>query len=98
MDIVKKNVLSILCGVVAVAAIVVYAMWVSGQRTRLQQELAQRKQTFDQLVQVQGKTRHLPIVSLTADAQPEELKHFPSQKIIEAGKAAVKQVQDQSIA
>lgn len=98
MDVVKKRWLSILCGVVALIAVGVYATWNASQRTKLQQQLAQRKQTYDQLQAVLNKQRHLPIVSLTADAPAEELKHFPSQKIIEAGKAAVKQVQDQSLA
>lgn len=98
MDIVKKRWLSILCGVVALVAIGVYATWVNGQRTRLQQDLDKRKQTYDQMQTLLNKPRHLPIVSLTAEAAPEELKHFPSPKIIDAGKAAVKQVQDQSLA
>ena len=98
MDVVKKRWLSILCGVVALVAVGVLFTWNAAQRTKLQQQLAQRKQTYDQLQQVLNKQRHLPIVALTADAPAEELKHFPSQKIIEAGKAAVKQVQDQSLA
>jgi hypothetical protein len=98
MDVIKKRWLSILCGVVALIAVGVYATWNAAQRTKLQQQLAQRKQTYDQLQTVLNKPRHLPIVSLTADAPAEELKHFPSQRIIEAGKAAVKQVQDQSLA
>lgn len=98
MDIVKKNWLSILYGVVALLGIVVYATWVNSQRTQAQQQLAKRKQTYDDLQTLLNKQRHLPVVSLTADAAPEELKHFPSPKIIEAGQAAVKQVQDQSLA
>lgn len=98
MDIVKKNIMSIVCGVIALAGIVILVTWVSSQRADLQKRLDQRKATYDALLKVQNQPRHLPIVSLGPDAQPEDLKHFPNPKIIEAGKAGVKGLADQSLA
>ncbi|HXE55635.1 MAG TPA: hypothetical protein VN541_21605 [Tepidisphaeraceae bacterium] len=97
MDIVKKNWLSIACGVIALIAVAAIPTYVSNQQKALQAQLKTRKDTFDQLNAMKTKQRHLPVVSLDPNATPAELTQFPGPKVIDAGLTAVKNVQAQSV-
>ena len=99
MDIVKKNLLSILCGVVALLAIASFPLIISGYQARTQAELKKRKDTYDKLAAVASKSRHLPLPPISNDpnATAPPLTVFPGPKVIDAGMAQVKQVQDQSV-
>src|SRR5579884_2829836 len=97
MDIVKKNWLSIACGVIALIAVAAIPTYISSQQKALQAKLKARQATYDQLKALQTKSRHLPVVSLDPNANPADLTQFPGPKVIEAGLAAVQKVQKQSM-
>jgi hypothetical protein len=96
MDIVKKNLLSILCGVVAVAAILAIPLYINAQKKDLQTQLDARKATHASIQQIQGRQRHLPIVSTDPNATAPDLGVFPGPAVIKAGEDAIAQVQKQS--
>lgn len=100
MEIVKKNLLSIICGVVALLA-VVSIFWPGGsKKADLQKELDARKAKYTQAQSLLTKTRHLPIIQPTAasDTPAPELKRFPNQPIIDVGQKAVDELKGQSVA
>lgn len=98
MEIVKKNVVSIVCGVIAVLAVASFFYPTPAIQVRAQKSLDQQAETYKQLTTLQGKSRHWPNVTQDPNATPQDLKEFPGPKVIESGLAQVKQVQDQSLA
>lgn len=98
MEIVKKNVVSIVCGVIALLAVASFFYPTPAIQASAQKSLDQQAETYKQLTSLQGKTRHWPNVTQDPNATPQELKGFPGPKVIESGMAQVKQVQDQSLA
>src|SRR5690242_16609849 len=96
MDIIKKNLLSVLCGVVAIVAILAIPLFINGQQKDLQKALAARAATHSNIQQIQGKQRHLPIVSTDPNATAPDLGVFPGPAVIKAGEEAIAQVQKQS--
>ena len=96
MDIVKKNILSILCGVVAILAILAIPLYISGEQKKLNADLKSRAATYTSIQQIQGKQRHLPIVSTDPNATAPDLAVFPGPAVIKAGEDAIAQVQQQS--
>ncbi len=97
MDIVKKNLISVIAIVVAIAAIAVAFTMVSGRREALQTELAARAQTFTTLHGLLTKDRTLPTVD-PDHPTAEKLTKFPSAKIIEQGEGITKKVETESTA
>src|SRR5882724_11982106 len=97
MEIVKKNLFSIICGVIALAAIAAIPTFISTQQKALQKTLDARAATYKQLSDLQSKQRRLPVVSTDPNAQAPEMSAFPNEKVIEAGKAAIAKVQAQSL-
>ena len=81
MEIVKKNIISIICGVVALAAVAVWFTIGTGKQQEVQDKLAQSKQTHDALAALLTKTRQLPTVD-PDNPTTDNLKQFPSEKII----------------
>ncbi len=95
MDIVKKNIISILCGVVALIAIIAL-FWPTGSyEAELQTKLEQRKQASTRLDQLLHQPRVLPTVQ-PGDSAQVPLDQFPSEKIIERGEAAQKEVKTEA--
>ncbi|MCC7349160.1 MAG: hypothetical protein IT446_01200 [Phycisphaerales bacterium] len=95
MEIVKKNIFSVICGVVALVAIIA-SFWPLGSKTdELQSALTSRKSAYDSMTSLLGKSRNLPIVDPQSSEQ-EPLKNFPSPDIIEKGKTATKEVSEES--
>lgn len=88
MDIVKKNILSIICGVIALAAIGVGMTMVPGKAHELQTKLDASKSNYDALNGLLTKERQLPSVD-PDNATQGTLKQFPSEKVIEKGKAII---------
>jgi hypothetical protein len=85
MEIVKKNILSIIAGVIALLAILFY-FW---PRTSIQQ---QAQNALDARIAVAGKlqtlgkrTFNMPDVSITKNAQPTPLALFPSEPVVDRG-------------
>jgi len=96
MEIVKKNLLSIICGVVILLAVGALFWPISGIIANAQAQADARKQEYVKLERNQKKPRKLPNVSLVADAPTTALDGFPGPKVIEAGQAATKEMAAQS--
>ena len=97
MDIVKKNLISIIAGVVAIAAIAVAFTMVSSKRAELQTKLTSSAGTFTTLHGLLTKDRTLPTVD-PDHPTAEKLTKFPSNKIIEQGEQITKKVEAESTA
>lgn len=95
MEIVKKNLISIICGVVALAALVVGLFMVPGRAGELQAKVDERKAAHDQLAELLNKPRQLPVVNPDNPAA-ENLQQFPSQSIITQGDEITKRVEAES--
>lgn len=91
MDIVKKNIVSIICGVVAIAAIVVAFTMLTGKQADLQKELEGRKAVHDSISKLLTATRQLPVVSPDS-SETATLTKFPNEKIIKQGNDIIAQV------
>jgi len=96
MEIIKKNIVSVICGVVALAAIAVAFTMLPGRAAQLQQQLDARRTTYESMHQLLTKPRQLPSVNPDDPSAQQALPQFPSAKIIEAGTAITKQVTDES--
>ena len=66
MDIVKKSLISIICGVVALAAIGVAFTMLPGRASELQTKLDARKQTYDTLHSLLTKPRQIVVTIVVA--------------------------------
>ena len=99
MEIVKKNILSILCGVVALVAIVAI-FWPGGSRKAdVQAQLDQRKAQYTKAQGLLTKPRHMPVIlPAGGDSAASDLKSFPSQTMVEVGQKAVDDLKNQSTA
>jgi len=97
MEIVKKNMLSIVCGVIALLAILSIPLFIRSQQSSLENKLKDREKTFTALHDLQTKVRHQPVVSADANAAVPELPGFPGPKVIDSGKKAISMVQAQSM-
>lgn len=85
MDIAKKNLVSIICAVVALIAIALHFYPISGWFTDLQTRVGARAGVYNQLRDLLNKERHLPLVSLEPGAQPARLEQFPTERAIARG-------------
>src|SRR4051812_22921988 len=94
MDIVKKNLVSIILGVVAVAAVVANFYPMTGMYEVLHGKADARAKVDADLKGLLTKTRSLP--SLTEGGQAQPLPYYPTPRIIEQGKEATKKVADGS--
>jgi hypothetical protein len=95
LAIVRKNLLSIICGFVALLAMIALYYPLSGMRDRFRAELTARALAFNQAKQLLASKRVLPIVDVT-ETEPTPLSTFPNAKIIEAATQARDTVQHQS--
>jgi hypothetical protein len=86
MEIVKKNIASILCGVVAIAAVVAWFWPIGGMYSTLKADVDKSKQQYDQVEQLRKAPRKLPTLVLEGTPEQAELKSFPNEKVIKAGK------------
>jgi len=96
MPIIKKNILSIVCGVLVIAAVVVYFVWVNGSLyPDLQASVNTRKSQYETLNNLLGKTRNLPVIELkTTQAVP--LPCFPTTEVIQQAKQVTTKLTGQS--
>jgi hypothetical protein len=83
--------------VVMLIAVIAIPAFISGQASSLQKDLQARKKTNDDLAGLLHKQRHQPVVTLQTDATAPELTVFPNEKVIQAGEAAIKGLQAQSL-
>ena len=103
MDVVKKNLVSIVCGVVALAALVFYFVGAKPKFSALTEQLEQRTGKPKEFQQLLGGVRTLPVTS--EGKPPEKLNGFPNEKAIGVAEAVVaqlkgeaKKVTDQAVA
>ena len=89
MDIVKKNLLSIICGVVALLAIVAIFYPISGLFADLQAKVDDSAGQYKKLETVKNKTRLQPILD-PRKTEAEKLGMFPNPAAIKQGQEAVK--------
>jgi hypothetical protein len=95
MEIVKKNMFSIVCGVVAIVAIVAWFWPVGGMFDKLQSDVKARAATYDQVDNLRKAKRTLPSLVVEGGEQPV-LGFLPNEEVIKAGKAAADKLTAQS--
>jgi hypothetical protein len=96
MEIVKKNILSIICGVVILLAVAALFWPISGIVAGAQAQADERQQEYEKLASKQKQSRKLPVVSLDSNAPTTSLDQFPGPKVIEVGQNATKAMAEQS--
>lgn len=86
MEIVKKNLLSIICGVVALLAVVALFYPLGGKKEKLQEDLESRASVYQSLAGLQSKSRTLPIID-PSNPTPVPLNRFPNEDLIKKAQA-----------
>jgi|GEM_PF-3020731 len=99
MEIVKKNLMSIIFGVIALAAVVTAFFPLGGFWTTLQESAKGRAGKFDEAKDLASKERNLPVVTPTGE--PKKLEKdgvavFPNTNVIEAAKVQLGIVKENS--
>src|SRR5205823_10879188 len=88
MEIVKKNLFSIICGVVAIAALVAVFLWpLDGYFDTLKSKAEDRAKVQTKIVGLLGKQRNLPVFDPN-NPTASKLTKFPSRTIIALGTKA----------
>jgi hypothetical protein len=85
MGVVKKNLVSIICGVIVIIAVAATFWPISGMFEGLQAKAQGRAGAYSQLRDLVTKERRLPVVSLKEGATGEPLTVFPTPAVIERG-------------
>ena len=97
-DILKKNILSILCGVVVLIAVAAYFFFVTGLfhgDGSLEAKANERKEQYERLNTLVSKTRNLPLVDLETP-NPVPMQVFPTEAVIQAGQQVTDQLKAQA--
>jgi hypothetical protein len=97
MAVLKKNLVSIIFGVVAILAVVSVFWPIGGWYDDLQAQLNKRVAVDSQLLSLGSEPRQMPTLS-PDQATPAQLTVFPNQDVINAGVAAAAQVSAQAAA
>jgi hypothetical protein len=97
MEIVKKNMFSIIFGVIAILAVVALFWPISGMYDSQAQVLQQRIDVSGKLDSVTNAQRNMPLLDPN-QAQADPLPVFPTQQVIDAGTAATTEVAKQAAA
>ena len=95
----KKNIFSVICGVVVLLSLVAYFVFVTGLYTGsdgLEAKAKERKAKYDELQSLITKERKLPVVELNSSPTARTLDVFPTAPVIEVGTDITKQLKDQS--
>jgi hypothetical protein len=100
MDIIKKNLLSIIFGVIALLAVIALFYPIGGIYDEMETVLKKEGGKYTEATQQLNAQRPLPIMPAVgaSDSTPQFLTVFPNEKVIGIGKLAVQQVHDQSLA
>jgi len=96
MELIKKNIISVIYAFVAILAIVASFFPLGGYIGELQKSLDDSKSKYSTLESLTTKQRNLPILSLD-ETTPLPLGMFPSQDVIDKAGKVVKEVAIQSI-
>ncbi|HEY7090289.1 MAG TPA: hypothetical protein VH518_19485 [Tepidisphaeraceae bacterium] len=95
MELVKKNVVSIICGAIILIAIAAIFWPINGYYASLRGELEKSVGTYNSLHGLATKERHKPVISLDK-TEPERLDGFPNDAAITEAKGLVDKVKAQS--
>ncbi len=95
MDVIKKNIFSIVFGIIAILAVVALYWPMSGMYATLLAQLDARIQVNSSLDSLATASRSMPLLSPDA-TNPDPLQVFPTQPVIDAGIAATGQVSQQA--
>lgn len=93
MDLVKKNILSIVFAAVALLALIAWIWPLGSIKGEAEQELAKRAQVYKQMQDVLKANRSLPLTALNGEEQ--QLGIFPTKNVIDWGKETTKRMQDE---
>lgn len=96
MEVVKRNLYSIICGVIAIIAVVLAFFPLGGMFEDLQADLNESKGDYSSINSLLAKEHTAPDVDID-NAEQRKLGRFPTPKVIAAGEAAVQKVQEQSL-
>src|ERR1700722_7881058 len=97
MDIVKKNLVSIIMGVVAILGVVAVYVWPTpGLYVKLKGLLDDRVRFGASVTGLFSRTPTLPLLSVGVGAQPDSLDGFPNTQVTEAGQAAIDKLHKQA--
>lgn len=95
MEIVKKNLLSIICGVIAVLALVLWFWPLGSIQEEAQTKLEQRTKLFGQMQTVLNQHRKLPAVELTV-GEERKLDTFPNNDVIKWGQEQTQKLESEA--
>jgi hypothetical protein len=95
MDVIKKNIFSIVFGIIVILAVVALYWPMNGMYTTLLAELDSRIQVNSNLDNLATASRSMPLLS-PDETNPQPLQVFPTQPVIDAGIAATGQVSQQA--
>ncbi|CAN5634336.1 hypothetical protein BH09PLA1_BH09PLA1_36800 [soil metagenome] len=97
MEIVKKNMLSLICAVVAILAMVAVFIWpLPGKFEEVQTKANARKAEFESLDSLAKKERKLPLTDFGTNPEAKALDGFPTEKVIAKGTQLVSDITTQS--
>ncbi len=92
MDIIKKNMLSLICALVAILAIVAVEVWpLPGHYDAIAKDLEKRKGDLQNYESLAQKQRKLPLLD-PSKTEADPLPGFPTQEMIEQGKKIQEQI------
>jgi hypothetical protein len=95
MDIVKKHLFSIICGGVALLAVVA-AFWpMNGLFLTLNSDLSKSHDNYNQFTSINREKHKMPVVDFEKP-EAEELAEFPTQRVIDRGKEIVAKVHEET--
>jgi len=98
MELVKKNIASIICGVIVILAVVALFWPISGWVSTLQASVNSSKTKYaDKMQSLMSAPRKLPVTkALDSNADQPALKQFPTEQVIKLGEEVKDQVQKQA--
>ena len=94
MDLVKKNILSIIFAAVALLAMLAWIWPLGSIKEEAKQELTKRAQVYSAMESLRKAERKLPLTSLHG-GEEQKLGVFPTQKVIDWGKETTRQMQNE---
>lgn len=96
LEVIRKNLLSVICGVVALLAVIAIFFPLSGWYDDFQRDLNKRAVAYQQATSLLNGDRYLPIVQGSADRVPLPPDRFPNPVIIDKGNQVTAQVSKQA--
>src|SRR3954454_10332265 len=91
MDLLKKNLVSVICGAVAILAVVAVFWPIKGYYAELQTKLDDRAKVYSSMKALLTKERHLPVVDIH-NPEPKKFDGFPNELANKEAKALIDKV------